>query len=251
MIPDLLVRIPIWRILRQMENMQARLFINVPHRLLGCVRRSLVHYHHQMPSPMMRQHLPKECDHFFRADALLVKFENQATQTIDSRYGRYPCPSASYLLARRLPTRSPSLAQKGGQGYIGLVLKIQQSLVFLHGFANLGGFRPHPLVTGRLVHFKVLALRLLISQPCFAQAPPDRIMRNRGYILLLDNSMQPTDRPQIGFKPKVRRWLKNDFPKRVFVKVFEKTRSATSRLAFQPAQTILIESTHPAEKCRP
>ena len=57
--------------------MQARLFVNIVHGLVGRVGRCLIHYNNQMSILVMLQHLPQELDHFLRADALFVQFEDQ------------------------------------------------------------------------------------------------------------------------------------------------------------------------------
>ena len=163
-----------------MKNMQASLFLNIPHRLLRRVGRCLVHDYHQMPFLMMLQHLPEECDHFLRTDSFLMQFENEPSRSIDGGNRRNPSPLARYLLARRQSTRSPGLSQESSQRNIGFVLKIQQSPVFLHGFADFRSFRRHPFLTGFLVHFKILPFRLLVGQTGIPQSSPDGVMRNRG-----------------------------------------------------------------------
>jgi hypothetical protein len=47
-----------------------------------------------------------------------------------------------------------------------------------------------------------LSLRLLIRQASIPQTPPNRIVRNVRVLLLLDNLMHATNRPQVGFKAK-------------------------------------------------
>src|SRR6202158_2629094 len=232
-----------------MVNVQTRLLRDIRHRFLRRVRRSLVHYDYQVPSPVVPHHLPKESDHFIRVDAFLVQLEDQPTHAIDGRECRNTSALASHLLPGRVPTRSPGLSQKSSQRHVRLILKIQQRPVFLHGSAYLRGFRPHPFVTRFLVHFKILSLRLLISQPGFSQASPNSVVRNRCRKFLLNNPMQSTDCPQIGFKSKSRSSLKNDLNKPICVKVFKQTRSAASHLSPKPVRAFIIESGYPSIKC--
>src|ERR1700682_549463 len=162
-----------------MKNMQTSLFLNIRHRLVRGVWWSLVHDHYQVPSPMMRQHLPKKGDHFLGTDSLLMQLKEEPTPAIDGGNRRNSSSLTSYLLLGRQSTRRPSFAQKRCQRNIGLVLKIQQSPVFPHGFADFRGLTLHPFLTDLLIHFKVLTFRLLIGEPGFSQASPDRVMRNR------------------------------------------------------------------------
>ncbi len=196
----------------------------------------------------MLQHLSEEVDHFLGTDSFLVQFENEPTRSIDCGNRRNPSPLARYLLTRRQSTRSPGLSQKSSQRYVRLILKIQQSPVFLHGFADFRGLGRHPLLTSFLVHFKILPLRLLIGQAGIPQPSPDSVMRNRGLIFLLYNSVQATNRPQLGFIPKIRRRLQNDFPKSLLVEVFEQARPPTYLLSLKPKQAICIMSSNPPKE---
>src|SRR5579859_4370225 len=233
-----------------MKYMHTSLAFNIRHRLLRRVRWRLVHDDHQMPFLMVLQHLPQESDHFLRTDALFVQLEKKPAGTIDGGNRRHSSSLARYLLTRRQATRGPRLTQKGCQRNIGLILEIQQSPVFLHGFADSRGLRLHPFLTDFLVHFKVLSLRLLVGQPSIPQTPPDGIVRNRCRIFLLDNLMQSTNGPQVRFKTEGRRRLKNDFPKSRLVKAFEQTRAATYLPSLEPIQATYTVSGHPSKKCR-
>ena len=231
--------------------MQARLLLDIRHHPLGRVRRSLIHDYHQVPGSMMFQHLPKEGDHFLRTDAFLVQLENKPARAIDGGKRRHSSPLARYHLTRCQPTRGPRFAQKGGQRHISFILEIQQSLVFLRGFADFWGNGPHPFLTSFLVHFKVLPLRLLIGQAGIPQTPPDGVARNRSLLFFLDDSMQTTNRPQISLKSKGRGRFKNDFPKSLLVKVFKQTRSAAYPLSLESIHAAFTESGRPTKKSCP
>jgi hypothetical protein len=73
MIPDLFVGVPVRRVLRKIENVQAILAGDESLGLLGNVRRGLIHDHDKMASKMMAQHLPEELDDLRGGNPFLVE----------------------------------------------------------------------------------------------------------------------------------------------------------------------------------
>jgi len=228
--------------------MQTNLFLNIRHRLVRGMRGSLVHDYYQMPSPMMSQHLAQEADNLFRADSFLMQLEYQPTHAIDCGNRRNTSPLSCHFLTRRFATRGPSLAQECRQRHVGLVLKIQQSPVFCHRATNFRGLDSHPLRTDFLIHFKVLSLRLLVCQTRLSQTPPDGVMRNRCRILVLNNSMDSTNRPQIRFKPIGSSRRKNNLQKIFLQQVLEQSGATASHFSLKPTCTI---SSDPTKEGRP
>jgi len=250
MIPDLLIGIPVRGILGQMKHMQPNLAGYIGHRPVRDVGRSLIHNNHQVPLAMMPQHLPQEANHFLRRDPLFVQLKDQPPTTIDRRHRRYPAALARDFLTRRLPTGCPGFAEKRRQGDIRLVLEIEQSLEFPHGLADFRGFDPHPLLTGFLVHLEVLALGLLIGQTGVAQTPPNRVLRERGFILLLNDLMHTANRPQVRLKAKPGCGLENDVPQRRIIEVCQQPRPATAHLSYQAILASGSVPNYPAKQRR-
>ena len=63
--------------------------------------------------------------------------------------------------------------------------------------------------------------------------PPDCVLRNYGLILLLDNSMQSIDRPQIGFVSLRDGWFKDDFYQFLRCEVFQQPGTTTPHFSQQ------------------
>lgn len=82
-IPDLLIRIPIRGVLREMEDMQTRLTGNPGLGLPGRVRRGLVHDDHQVAARVMFEHLREELDHFLRGDPFFQQAKQKMPATTD------------------------------------------------------------------------------------------------------------------------------------------------------------------------
>ena len=69
-VPNLFVRIPVWRITWKMKHMEALLAVDIRVGLFRCMRRSLIHHHDKVTTGMMLQHLSEEIDYFTRRNAL-------------------------------------------------------------------------------------------------------------------------------------------------------------------------------------
>src|SRR5215472_12723268 len=103
MVPNLFVRVPVWRVCRQVEHVESRLGFDVARSLLGYMGWRLIHHHHQMTPRMMPQHLSEKVYDFSRRNALVVQPEYQLAAARDRRHGRYRPSLARDPLLGRLP----------------------------------------------------------------------------------------------------------------------------------------------------
>src|SRR5579872_788378 len=250
MTPDLLVGIPIRRILRKVEDMQAPL---VFYEVLGSLRSmwwSLIHHYNQMPSRMMLQHLLEELDYLGGCDPLVERSKQQVTSTADGRHRGNAAALARHPNRRCLAARCPCLAEQCRQRDVRLVLKIQNRTVFLDRSANPGDFGLQPFLAGLLVNLKILSLRRLIRQARFAQSSPHGISRNDGTILTTQDLMYSPHSPQVSLEAKCRRWLQDDLIPYVFRKLSQFPRAATAGAALQAGFTLRIIPLAPAKQRR-
>ena len=138
MIPYLFVGIPVWRILRQVEDVQSVLAVDESIGLFGHVRRCLIHDNNQVSPLVMLQHLGKELDHLLGSDAFLMEPEDKLSSTGNGRHCGNAAALARNSLLWGLAARSPGLSEQRSERNVRLVLKVQNSLVFSHSARILG-----------------------------------------------------------------------------------------------------------------
>src|SRR5579862_1092706 len=122
-------------------------------------------------------------------------------------------------------------------------------MMFSHGSANSWSLGSHPFLAGVFIHLKVLPLWLLVGQSRFPQSSPDCVFRNVDLILFLNNPVQSTNRPKIGFVSVRDGGLKNNVYQFLRCQVFEQSRPAAAHLSQQTTHG--LASRYPAIKCRP
>src|SRR5437667_1764749 len=250
MIPYLFIRIPIRRILWQIEHVEPRLALNVAHRFLGNMWRRLIHYHHQMTLWMMPQHLSQEIDDLGRSDAFIVQAKNQLSATGDRRHGRHTTTLARHSLLRRLTPRCPCLAQKSRQRHVSLVLKVQNCLVFSDGLSNPWQLALPPLQSFLIRHFEVLTGGFLIAHSCLVQTTHHGLLRY-GYPQLAVYDLDQSGRcPEIGLEPKLRSWREYYRCQCLGIQPSKFSRAARRWPAQQPSFTLPLEAHQPAVDSR-
>ena len=176
-----------------------------------------------------------------------MQTKQQASLPTDRGHGRYTAAFSRYLRLRRLAARGPRFPQKGRQGYVRLVLKIQNTPIFLDRFADFRHVLAQPFLPGLLARFVVFAFGLLIGKPGFTQPPPNRVLGNPGAESLTNHPMQSPHRPQIRFVTKIRRRTKHQLAPIVHTQILKFARATAARLPLQALLASLPITANPTE----
>ncbi len=199
--------------------MKPPMLLNERGRLLRGVGWRLVHHHNQMAMCVVSEHLCEKVNHFSRCNPFFVKPKQQPTPPTNGRHSCNAAPFTRNGCLGRLAARSPRLAEKGRQGNVRFILKVENSPIFLHCPANFGNLLAQPRLAGFFVDFVVFAFRLLVSEARIAEPSPHRVARKTNVKPLLNHLSHTPDRPQIGFVAKIRRFLQDDLAQ-VFYRQF-------------------------------
>src|SRR6516164_4830737 len=228
--------------------MQSLLTVNISSRHPRYMRRRLIHHNYQVASAMMPQHLPQEINHLTRGDALFEQPEQQATLTAQRRHGRHTAALAGHANVRRLATKRPRFPQERRQRHVRFVLEVQNSPEFACRSTNPRHFGLHPLFASFLIEFEVASLRFLVREARVSQSSPDGVFRKRDSIMFLNYSAQPTHRPQVRLKTKVRRRFQDDIVQRLHIECRQQTRASAAWAALQSTCSLREEPAKPTKK---
>lgn len=137
MLPEPLVGVEIWRIGRELENVQPRVVRHKPPNQRGAVARHPIPEDEQWP-PRMAQQLLEKTDHLARANRTPVKPKVTLAAEPDRRQSRKFRPVEAVVQDRSLSARSPGFGDVGSQREAGFVLEQERSTDLLALFFMAG-----------------------------------------------------------------------------------------------------------------